>query len=86
MDDHSLAHLPLHWLAEVADQLHGVLHILLLSLVVLGGVLGEGVVLVALGVLEGLQVLPSTDTEAEAGLASIVGSDPPLPSPPPPQC
>ena len=66
MDDHSLAHLPLHMLAVVADQLHGVLHLLLLPLVVLGGVLVEGVVLVAMGVLEGLKVLASPDTKAEA--------------------
>jgi hypothetical protein len=72
VDDHSLAHLPLHRLGVVADQLHGKLHLLLLPLVVLGGVLVEGVVLVAMGVLEGLKVLTSPDTEAEACLASAM--------------
>ena len=57
---HSLTHLPLHRLSEVADQLHAELHLLLLTQVVVGAVLHKRIVCMALGVLQGFQVLAPT--------------------------
>ena len=71
VDVHSLTDLSLHWLGVVADQLHSKLHLLLLPLVVVGAVLGEGVVTVALGVLEGFQVLAATYCHTEPRLPSV---------------
>ena len=73
---HSLTHFSFYRFAVVSHNFQFVPHLTLLPLVVLSRVLDEGVVLVSVGVLQGLHVLGPPHPEGEARLAGVGGRHP----------